>query len=298
MIHGTSLDRRFPEDQREIVATTQARLINEMVALFPLIRENAEGKSTLRQPNPGDPVNIMISYNWDTSQDRAIMLANALKEKAAQSPAEIGNVWIDVDNMDDKLYHSMASALETSDLVLVMPSKLYEASCNCNLEIQYSRDLKKEIMHCKVERGYHPRGVVGLILGGSRYFDFCSSEPTEFQKAFDDMYQQILKFRKSGGASPATPVVPTVSPATAPAQVPVAPPAAAASPVAAAVGAFVPDTLKKLLVHLELDEYLETLEDQGVQSIADLKLWTAEELESIGLKKGHAKRLCSTAAAL
>eukprot|EP00050_Salpingoeca_kvevrii_P021563 m.112477 g.112477 ORF g.112477 m.112477 type:complete len:142 (-) comp9397_c0_seq1:562-987(-) len=100
MIHGTSLDRRFPEDQREIVATTQARLINEMVALFPLIRENAEGKSTLRQPNPGDPVNIMISYNWDTSQDRAIMLANALKEKAAQSPAEIGNVWIDVDNMD------------------------------------------------------------------------------------------------------------------------------------------------------------------------------------------------------
>ncbi len=93
-----------------------------------------------------------------------------------------------------------------------------------------------------------------------------------------------------------------------------APGLGAAAAAGGAEGVFRPDSIKKLLTVLELEEYIPKFKDEGINSvrafngcrwccirlsvcalltlqITDVALWTQEELVGIGMKKGEAKRL-------
>eukprot|EP00048_Salpingoeca_helianthica_P022708 m.19860 g.19860 ORF g.19860 m.19860 type:complete len:2367 (+) comp7678_c0_seq1:44-7144(+) len=305
-----------PEEQRRF-ALGQARSINQLVALLTHL------------PNAMKPVTeksrglrLMISYNWGVKS-----IAIKVAEQLRQLKDTVESVWIDVDNMHmaASIYDGMADAIQTSDAIVVLPSSLYEKSPNCNLEIKYCADLRKKIFHVKAEKNYTPRGTVGLILGGSLWVDLSDN----FDKNYPQLVAQVEGYhftRANPGAAP--PALAAAANATAPSTAAIAAAAVAAAaeappnyveaigarptggaaaaampmpmPAAAAAsgaeGGLRPDSIKKLMVLLDLEDYLPKFQEVGIKSITDVVLWTQDELESIGMKKGEAKRLLSNAA--
>ena len=125
---------------------------------------------------------IMMSYQWD-SQRYILRIKTALEDQNYK-------VWMDIEQMSGNIYKKMSEAVETSDLIIVCMSSKYQASENCNRELQYAQDLRKKIIPIKIEEEYRPQGPLGLIVSGALYVDF--SDPSKFDEKVEELTSEIM----------------------------------------------------------------------------------------------------------
>ncbi|KAJ3086072.1 hypothetical protein HK100_008824 [Physocladia obscura] len=64
--------------------------------------------------------------------------------KAIQDHIPELDIWMDIHHMEDNINKGMAKGIADSAVVIVCMCKEYLTSENCNLEIQFAKDLKKK----------------------------------------------------------------------------------------------------------------------------------------------------------
>lgn len=128
--------------------------------------------------------NIMISYCWD---DKA--LCHRIADRLMDDKF---TVWIDRDEMSGDVYSAMASAIDSSDCILLCISESYFNSSNCQKEARYASDKRKTIIPIKVESKYKTEGWLSFIIAGKLYFRISQSE-NEFNMAYEKITQEIVK---------------------------------------------------------------------------------------------------------
>ena len=90
-------------------------------------------------------------------------------------------VWFDVDMMKGSTVDAMSDAIDNADVMLYAVSEQYKESGNCRLEANYAHQQDVDMIPLLVEKGYRPKGWLGLIMGEPRLktFDsFVHAQPT------------------------------------------------------------------------------------------------------------------------
>ena len=122
---------------------------------------------------------IMISYNSAT-RDLCLKIRDFLKSKNF-------DVWIDTANINGSSCDSMAEAVENAQCVLICVTEKYRQSYACQSEVKYAYQLKKDIIPCIMEKGYHAvTGWLGFIISDKIFVDFTKYE-------LDDCFNRLLK---------------------------------------------------------------------------------------------------------
>jgi len=129
---------------------------------------------------------IMISYCWAQKQ--------RMRELAAYLKAQGFNIWIGIEQMEGSVLEAMASAIESSSLIIIGLSSHYKESQACRTEAEYAYKLKKQILYVMAEDSYGPNGWLGALLGSKLWYKPWNStqalEPEEvvkqIQKLFSD----------------------------------------------------------------------------------------------------------------
>ncbi|KAJ3078043.1 hypothetical protein HDU99_000810, partial [Rhizoclosmatium hyalinum] len=137
---------------------------------------------------------IFISYNWGTKSE-----VTALVEQLKLSMPSL-KIWMDHKQMQGNIYSAMSGGISSSKLVLACLSKGYLESVNCNMEINFSADLKKPIIPAyffdegEDVNGYKQSyGVPFMITAGSLYSDFkrYDVDSPKWQSAFSVLCNEI-----------------------------------------------------------------------------------------------------------
>ena len=107
-------------------------------------------------------IRIMISYNWQ-SQEKVKAMVGCLNEIEG-----VEVVW-DLQFMSGNIYDKMASAVVTSDVIIIVLSSGYRQSANCKAEFCMAKDLKKRLILISVENDFKPTdflfsGTAGLKI--------------------------------------------------------------------------------------------------------------------------------------
>ncbi|CAF1469918.1 unnamed protein product, partial [Rotaria sordida] len=133
-----------------------------------------------------DAYDLMISYSWN-DMDLAHKISDYLTANKHY------NVWIDRDKMHGSIIDSMASAIESSNTILMCMSETYKRSENCKAEAEYARKRKRRIIPLMMREKYDPDGWLGFICGQKLYIDFTKSE---FETAMSKLTAEIEKNRQ------------------------------------------------------------------------------------------------------
>ncbi|RNA35767.1 hypothetical protein BpHYR1_004506 [Brachionus plicatilis] len=121
---------------------------------------------------------VMISYNSAT-RELCLKIRDFLKSKNF-------DVWIDIEDINGSSCDSMAKAIEDSQLVLICITEKYRKSYACEGEAKYAYKLKKNIIPCIMEKGYHSvGGWLGFIISDKIFIDFTKYE-------LDECLQRLL----------------------------------------------------------------------------------------------------------
>lgn len=148
---------------------------------FPEELNSSDGKlpgSISAKKNKG---HLFISYCWKEKEFVA-KLREGLKKEGVE-------VWIDVERITGSIYDAMAQAVQNAAVVLICVSKGYKQSCNCQLEAEYTFQMRKEMIPIMVEKGYRPDGWLGLLVGAKLYIDFCGEY--SFQTQMNSLLRQL-----------------------------------------------------------------------------------------------------------
>ncbi|XP_061166924.1 uncharacterized protein LOC133175816 [Saccostrea echinata] len=148
----------------------------------------------MAEPEDSITHDVMISYDWE-HQDSVLKIRNSLKEKGIKC-------WIDVENISGSTLEAMSAAVENSAIFLMCYSEKYYESENCQSEAEYARQLKKDIIPCKMERGYKAKGWLGFILGSKLFFEFSGKYP--FEQKIEELVREIRAHLQEDKDAPET----------------------------------------------------------------------------------------------
>ena len=130
---------------------------------------------------------IFISYNWD------------VKEKVKKLYKELTQnqnlkVWMDDYEIGpNRLVEELSYAISNSTIFLCCITKKYSESENCKDEIDYAKNLKKNIIVLMFERiPIAELGGVGFIIGPKVRFN-CYKEPQIFDNWSGDLFNSIIE---------------------------------------------------------------------------------------------------------
>ena len=125
--------------------------------------------------------NVLISYNNSVSADLALKLNEKLKFHGIKT-------WVDVEkNYSGEVYSSVISAIEASDVIIVIVSNEYCHSEICMRECEYAFKKNKYIIPItKDSTNFMPSGSVGLLTSALQYIDFSKGD-------FDSQFSVLLK---------------------------------------------------------------------------------------------------------
>ena len=153
--------------------------------------------------------------------------------------------WFDLEHMKGSTADCMAGAVDGAEVMLYAVSLAYKESANCRMEANYGLQQEVDQIPLMVEKGYKPKGWLGLIIGTRMYYSFCAADiPDEatFQERMDAICREIGDRARAGAVahkprlSEAVPPARAAAPAPAPTLAP-ATPAARSSSSSSAVAA-------------------------------------------------------------
>ena len=122
-------------------------------------------------PSPHSLKHIMISYSWKHKAQILTLLKDLRSAMDMQTPYPI---WIDVESMGGSCLEAMASAVEGSHVIIFTASTAYHNSVNCRRELEYATKLNIPLIPLKMEKDFHPRGWLGIVMGDKIYFEMKS----------------------------------------------------------------------------------------------------------------------------
>jgi len=126
---------------------------------------------------------VMVSYNWD-NQPVVVEIANRLKEAGYK-------VWLDLDEMVGSSVETMATAVETSQVVLMCLSRKYKESPNCRLEGEYAFKRRKTIIPLLMQPQYDADGWLGAVVGTKIYYKFTHQD--HFEAGIEGVLKELRK---------------------------------------------------------------------------------------------------------
>lgn len=132
--------------------------------------------------NQDKKYDIMISYSHSNKDLCHQVYHHLLNEKYT--------VWLDFENMYGSTLQSMATAIESSDIILICMSNPYKESAYCRSEAEYAYTRQRHIIPLVMEKKYRPDGWLGFICASKLYVDFTK---TDFEQAFQKLIVQIQR---------------------------------------------------------------------------------------------------------
>ena len=113
---------------------------------------------------------VMLSYSWGQQP-----LVTKMKESITKAGF---SVWMDTDQMYDKIKDRMAEAVNSAKLVIMCVSEKYETSVNCGKEYTYVDKLGKPFIPVYVQQNFQATKGKGLdlILGDKLYYNLYDEE--------------------------------------------------------------------------------------------------------------------------
>ncbi|CAF1032754.1 unnamed protein product [Didymodactylos carnosus] len=123
---------------------------------------------------------LMISYSHSEKE-----LCQRVKDSLNTSGYR---VWVDYEQMSGNMMDSMATAIESTNCILLFMSENYKRSNYCRAEAQYAFKRNLIIIPVLIQRSYKADGWLGLIVGSLLYIDFTKYE---FQQAYNMLIREI-----------------------------------------------------------------------------------------------------------
>ena len=136
---------------------------------------------------------LMISYSH-SNKDLCLQLYEHLSHLNFR-------VWLDLENMFGSTIHAMATAIESSSIILVCMSQSYKQSAYCRSEAEYAFTRQRKIIPLLLENKYRPDGWLGLICASKLYVDFTKQT---FDAAVNKLLSQIEHHRREEKPSTST----------------------------------------------------------------------------------------------
>ena len=143
--------------------------------------DHLQAKETLLEQK----YDLMISYSH-TNKDLCHQIHRNLLETKFR-------VWIDFESMFESTLQSMATAIESSEIVLICMSDSYKQSAYCRSEAEYAYARQRRIIPIVMEKKYRPDGWLGIICASMTRVDFTK---VEFEAAFQKLLSQIQLHRQ------------------------------------------------------------------------------------------------------
>lgn len=135
------------------------------------LKENE--RKLVQVAKPIDAKKIMISYSWSASLELARLIDAYLSKRGF-------HIWRDenLDAMKGNILEAMANAIDSSQVVLILVTRAYKDSLNCQAELTYARRQKKKIIPIAAELGFAVDGPgwLGMALGGLLFYDVTNHE--------------------------------------------------------------------------------------------------------------------------
>ncbi|ESO86936.1 hypothetical protein LOTGIDRAFT_235135 [Lottia gigantea] len=185
--------RKSIKGYKELVSTLQRMskeetnkelLQNLNGALWVLFEKGDEIPSTVDQPK-----HLFISYCWN-EKETVRRIWQRLREAGYK-------VWIDIERMSGDILEAMASAVESSSVVIMCISEGYKQSQCCRTEAGYTYKRKKGFIPLLMQAPYNADGWLGALLSTTLYFDFSSDS----EVAFDDSFRNLLRELNNKGVT-------------------------------------------------------------------------------------------------
>ena len=110
---------------------------------------------------------VMLSYQWD--------IQPFVRDVYMDLDIRNFRAWMDIwGGMLGNINSAMATAVETSSVLLAFLTERYQKSVNCNLELKYAMERKKPIIFIKAERDLVLRDWIQDIASKSLVFEMSS----------------------------------------------------------------------------------------------------------------------------
>ncbi|CAK8679895.1 unnamed protein product [Clavelina lepadiformis] len=148
----------------------------------------AEVNSTSSQPHANnDEKHVMISYQWESRK-----LAKKIYENLEKRGYK---VWIDIKYMQKNIYDQMDEAVRNAYVVLILVSKKYQESENCQREASMAADLKIPIVPIYTEENFEPAKFLKILTAGK--LPHCFTNDKNFDSNFEELCSKSIDSRKS-----------------------------------------------------------------------------------------------------
>ncbi|KAJ1550744.1 hypothetical protein HK096_005260, partial [Nowakowskiella sp. JEL0078] len=149
---------------------------------------------------------VMLSYCWQQKETVGKILASLRKRKLS--------VWIDLDNMGGDIFAKMKEAVDSCQVFVPCLSKDYEASPNCNREINYAAIVSKPFVPLRLD--LVPLKRTQLIIAGLFYVDLTDVSESEWESKMDKLASEIQNLKSQGNPASQDEQLPTISPTISP----------------------------------------------------------------------------------
>ncbi|CAF3914750.1 unnamed protein product [Rotaria sp. Silwood2] len=137
---------------------------------------------------------VMLSYQWD-NKATVLEIYDALT-------AQGYTVWMDVKGgMRENLHASMEDGVENSWAVVCFLTQAYQDSKNCQAELTYAKEQRKNIIPVYMQSSWKPSGYLGIILAGAIYIKGSSSSTESLTTAIVEKLQMISSDQDIGNIS-------------------------------------------------------------------------------------------------
>jgi hypothetical protein len=137
------------------------------------------------QSSGSKPLHVMLSYQWD-SQGLVKQVANMLKQRNIP-------IWFDIaGDMKGNINTAMAHGVEDAVVVVSFSTAAYSKSINCQKELVYASQLKKNIVPVLLENDQRFQDTwLGMIIAPLHGIDIQGD--TQFNSTVDTLVQRINK---------------------------------------------------------------------------------------------------------
>ncbi|CAF1139555.1 unnamed protein product [Rotaria sordida] len=127
---------------------------------------------------------VMLSYQWN-DQKLVSEIYQYLKKNNL-------SVWMDIQGgMKANIYECMAEGVENASVIVCFMTPTYQASENCQQELQFAKTQRVPIVACRLTHNWKPTGWLGLITAGLLMVDLKDITNSNFERKVNKLLEHI-----------------------------------------------------------------------------------------------------------
>eukprot|EP01099_Mayorella_cantabrigiensis_P000193 TRINITY_DN1086_c0_g1_i1.p1 TRINITY_DN1086_c0_g1~~TRINITY_DN1086_c0_g1_i1.p1 ORF type:complete len:784 (+),score=198.15 TRINITY_DN1086_c0_g1_i1:33-2354(+) len=144
---------------------------------------------------------IMLSYQWN-SQELVKKIADLLKSRGVK-------IWFDIaGDMKGNINAAMANGVEKAAAIVSFTSAAYQKSVNCQKELTYASQLKKNIIPVHLDTAHESDSWMAQIVTSLNSVNF--NDQSQFDSVFQDLTTKIDAILSDTGDDDSSQNIPTL----------------------------------------------------------------------------------------